>query len=242
MNIIKPDYLGKFYGDCFSEEIYKKLAENKFAPFVLAGERKYFLTKWFDYRRLHFLQATYYFIAVYNVFYKQWYKRTVNVERAPYALITKRDFVESTQRGDFMRCRRFCDRNGLPYDFFIINAIRHKVIDNDERLFFPRPSQICPSDRDEEEHYIRLWNYETKIRYAKDPFLKTPQWVGNPIQIGYENYIVKKIKQKRSAVDLILFNAIYTQQALRIERAFEEFDCSLVLDAMNLRRQQLKTQ
>lgn len=242
MKIIKPDYLGEFYGDNFSEEIYKELSEKKFAPFLLAGENKYYWTKWFDYRRLHFLQATYFFIAVYNVYYQQWYKKTVNVKTAPYALITKKDFLDSKQRGDFMRCRRFCDRCGLPYDFFLCNALRHSLIDTDERLYFPRPSQICPTDRDGEEYYLNLWQSETKIRYAKDPFLKTPQWICSPVQIDYENYIVRKIKQKRSAVDLILFNAIYTQQALRIERAFEEFDRSLVLDAMNLRRQQLKTQ
>lgn len=239
MEVLKPLFLGNFFGGELSEEEYEKLTFGYIPPYLRAGEADYFGTKWFDYRRLHPMQATFYFIHCYQKIYQEWYRRNIDEEESRFHKGTRNNFLQTSERTIWWRCRRFCDKYGIPYEFFIRSSVKRYFGNVEAKLHFPRPQALYTNTRGEEETVIKEWNDDTSLRYSADPYFTTIRWEGSQAQLDYENYIVSKLKTKRSAFDLILSDAVFNHHAIRLERAIVEFGLREVKRAVKTRQAEL---
>lgn len=108
---------------------------------ILEGEVSLFATKWFDYRRLHPVQATYLFAHHYEVAYRRSYAMTRDVVAAEFTKpLRASDLFESADVLSVWRARQACDSIGVPYDFYAHRALEHSV--KNGWRFIPRPNQI----------------------------------------------------------------------------------------------------
>ena len=76
METILPTWLGSFYGSDFSYDDYERITINKFWQ-LTRGTSNAMKSRWFDYQRLHPLQATYYFFDCYLKIANQLSKNTL---------------------------------------------------------------------------------------------------------------------------------------------------------------------
>ncbi len=249
-----PVWLGPYYGSLMSLEDYEILTIKHIAATELKKETELMRKKWFDYRRLHPMQATYYLVECYKLGYKEFIRRNYDADYAEgikkifrVPAISKKDgkplektkmsvedFLLSREKKAFWQMRQMIDEFGMPYDFFIAQAIKwySTEVFRQKCIMPPRPGQIM---KNEEflASAVLAWEEEceNRIQYAKDPIYKTEFFSGRDFQIDYENFLITQINKRRHK-RFALSAAIYEYRTLRIERALLEFDEDLINEAM----------
>lgn len=225
-----PEYL---YGN-LAYEHYEILTIGSIKPADLKVEAGLMQKKWFDYRLMHPLQATYYFFHLYTEAYKNFWRQYIDADRAPYIKPMRKtvDFLDSRQeKGTIWRLRQMVDSCGMRYEFFFKSAFKHqyKMIANG-RVVPPRPSML----KNEELFEKVLLDWEATcsatLQYACSPYYKSANYHNSSMQRSYEDYIIKNIKRKRLP-EYALSYCLFEHGCLRIERALLEFDIRIIDDA-----------
>lgn len=231
------DLFGAFIGADMQFDDCEAIAI-KHAPRKLRDrEAALFGTKWFDYRRLHAVQATYLFVHYYNVAYGDFLRQTRDVNLRFAKAIKGGDvFRQNDGKGHrdrlaFWRLRQRADEYGIRYDFFVRAAMTCFI--EDGWINAPRPSHV-----DSDEIALRVldaWTRDCRerLQWARHPFYSVAQWRGHPDQRAYEDSIVQAILRKPTK-RFGIHAAVYERQALRIERAVMEFAEDDVSDAIAL--------
>jgi hypothetical protein len=107
-------------------------------------ETALFRKKWFDYRYLHPVAATYLYAHHYQVVYRQAFKRHISRDISEHIKVLKdEDLFNCPQRfvADMWRGRQIADAFGAPYNFVIEAGIRH-TLRFWKQKYLPRPGQI----------------------------------------------------------------------------------------------------
>lgn len=219
MNIVNPTWLGTFYGSDLSFDEYEIKTIEDLLP-VSRAESLIINTRWFDYSRLHPLQATYYFVECYRRIISQLSQKYFG--KPIYS--KHKDFLKSREKNGYWMIRHFCDENGFCYPWFIYTMIEYRLNQGQFKNYIPRPQHLRPNE-DELKALKQLWENKFNgelITASIDPYFTTPQWEDMPIQILHEDLIVNQIKKKRIKT-YALSNLIYERKLLREERAVEEF-------------------
>ena len=220
MKIILPTWLGSFYGADFDYIDYETITINKFHPLNL-GNSLAMKSRWFDYQRLHPLQATYYF---YDCFNKISDKLSRKYFGKPQGSKFK-DFTESREKNSFWMLRHFCDLHGFSYLWFLYTMIEYRLQSGEFKNRLPRPQHILKDN--EEEIYVldRMWADRfcgEPLQVSIDPYFRVERWEQNPIQIKHEDYLIGQVKRKRIK-HYALKSLVYDQHLLRFERVLMEF-------------------
>jgi hypothetical protein len=237
-----PKHLEGFHGSNLGSLNYEILSIQNFKHKDVAYEPQLMLTKWFDYRRLHHIQATYYFMKCYMTAYREFIRTSVDAARAPYVrCIKEHDFLEAREKLSFLRLRQMADTLGIPYDFFIGRAMSlHYRMCSPERkkgerqsVYAPRPSHIG-SNEELIGKIITAWERqcEAYMNVAKDPFYKIKNFIGAPDQLAHEAWVIKQIKN-RTHPKFALHNALYKSDTVRIEEAIQHFSQHTLLAAIS---------
>lgn len=224
---------GHFYGSGLDLEHYEILM----VQYVPAKDRKLetqlMETKWFDYRLMHPMEATYYFFQKYKDAYRNFYRKAINHEAAQFVKpVKERDFLQSREAMQFLRLRQAIDALGMRYEFFLNYAFDKKRILANGRPLPPRPAQL----KNEEiltDAYL-AWEDLCKgsLQIACSPHFTASQYRQSSMQVAYENFIVDQIKCRR-VPHYALSTCLYMYDAIRIERALEEFDEQTVRSAVD---------
>lgn len=117
---------------------YKKFEDMGFI------ETELFRKKWFDYRFMHPIQATYYFVHCYEQGHRAAFKRHISRDRAEFIKVMKKsDLFENEPRfvNGVFAARQYADAIGAPYDFFIEAAMRHRLAYWKQK-YLPQPSHL----------------------------------------------------------------------------------------------------
>ena len=137
-------WAGNNYGSQFQPDHYEILTIQKISRKEREGESALMDVKWYDYRLMHPMQATYYLVHLYRKAYRDFIRRSLDAARAPYSQgIKERDFLDSREHMALWRLRRTIDQLGMPYDFFLAFAMKwlHKMI-GDGKVYPPRPAML----------------------------------------------------------------------------------------------------
>ena len=220
MRTILPIWLGSFYGAELSFRELEFRTITNFTEPVLRHEYALYNSKWFDYTRLHPLQATYYFAECYRNVYRRLSKQYFGKDKGGYKYI---NFLESRERSAFWNARMIADAIGCPYPGFIKTAMETRLQSGQFKNRLPRPCHLIYGE--EVEIMKELWLQETfgaVLMVASDPFFSTRRWLGAPEQVRYEDFLVRQV-ERRSTKRFALLTLVYEKQVLRIERAIKEF-------------------
>lgn len=230
-----PEWSCNFYGDGFPHAVYEALTVQYVPKKERQGESMLMQSKWFDYRLMHPMQATYYFMELYDQAYKNFFRKAISMEKAPFVRVIKeKDFLLSRERLSFWRLRRLADQLGMRYDFFLTFAMSHKYrMMAGGRVIPPRPSQIYSDELVDDA--LLAWEElgQSRTQFAQDEYFKIANFNGDIVQKDYEQSIMKAIGLKR-APQYALSVAIYAENAVRIESALQHFPQSVVSEAISL--------
>jgi hypothetical protein len=235
MTQVKPKWIGSFYGSDFSHQDYEILTIQNIAGKVLKPELALMNSKWFDYRRLHPMLATFYFMECYKTAYRGFYRVAVNADIADFVKPIKGDnFLEAREKLSFWKLRQLIDGLGIRYDFFLSHAMRWYAEEcfRRESLYPPRPGHIATNE-DLITSVMIAWEEEIamRIQVAQDDWFRIENFVGVKDQLEYEQFSIAQIRN-RQVKRFSLCSALYINDSVRITEAIKEFGESLVLDAI----------
>ncbi|AWN40475.1 hypothetical protein [Methylobacterium durans] len=188
----------------------------------LVDEREVSSKKWFDYRFLSAIEATQAFHNIYQEIYREMWGRHFDVEKAhlkrgaPLAglLSNGREFNGT------WGARQIADGLGLPYDFFIREAMEAAFRRGVRRP--PRPNQLY------DERNIAVVRERWEERCSSFPMISyLPQYRlesfrGLPAQIEHQDWMVTNLKA-RLASNHAIARACFEQRVLPVDHAEAEF-------------------
>jgi hypothetical protein len=226
----RPLWLGNFFGGSLDFLNYEVLTIQHIPAKDLAKEPTLMQSKWFDYRRLHPMQATYLFMRRYNDAYRAFHRMAVNADAAPFVRAIKgHDFLEAKEKMSFWRLRQRCDELGMRYEFFLGFAMRwmHRLV-GDGRVLAPRPSMLL-NNQELLTDAMLAWEEqcETALQVARDPYFRVSNFMGHDTQRAHEQFVIEQIK-RRKVPHYSLHAAIYLFDAVRVEEALRHFDVSVI--------------
>ena len=222
MNLsVVPYWLEPFFGDVYSQDKLEVLTVAHFGPKLTQPEAELMRLKWFDYRRMHPLKATYYFAHCYSKAYGEFLALAVDRNMRYARGIKEVDFIESREAKSIWKLRQAIDRSGMSYPFFLRFAMNWCFKSLWKRP--PRPSQLL--------HNEELWadaiqayqeSLASSMRFAQDPWYRASMFENHSFQIDYQEFIIAQIKSRKHPY-LALNAALYLEDALRFEAAVSEF-------------------
>lgn len=230
----KPYWLGHYFGGALSLPHYEVLTIQHIPAKERKDEASLMRSKWFDYRRLHPMQATYYFVKCYNDAYRDFTRMAIDAERAPYARgIKGHDFLEAREKLAFWRLRRLCDQFGMPYHFFLSFAMRwlHKMV-GDGKVYAPRPAMLGKNEELIADALL-AWEEqcEVSLQIASDAYYRVSNFTGSDDQLAHEAFVIKQI-QARRVKHYSLHAALYVYDVVRLEEALRQFPQQTVEQAI----------
>lgn len=231
----RPTWLGNFYGGSLGFLNYEVLTIQHIPRKELAVETTLMRTKWFDYRRLHPMQATYFFVKCWTDAYRAFVRRNLDAERAPYMRCVKEvDFLEAKEKLSIWRLRQKLDRLGMRYDFFLMFAMKwfHRFKGADGKIYSPRPSHMSGNDELLSDA-ILAWEEQCAIsmQFARDPYYRVSNFNGSDAQRAHEAFVIDQIK-KRRIPHYSLHAAMYLHDVVRVEEALRHFEERVVRNAI----------
>jgi hypothetical protein len=171
-----------------------------------AKEVPLFKTKWFDYRRDHPLRSTYMFAQAYREAYRYMTAIRFDRDKAKYVKgFSGDDFLNlkgASGKSGFLRARIIADRYGIPYDFWCREAMRYAEDMSWSNM--PRPAQLYSPEMI--NHILVRWEREQSVslRCAEHPFYAPENFVDNPDQQQYQQYLINFIKVPASPMSQAL--------------------------------------
>lgn len=230
MTQVTPTWLGSFFGADLGFLNYEILTIQHIPRKELKEEPALMRTKWFDYRRLHPMQATYYLADCYNRAYGDFMAMCIDRDLKHMRGFKGKDFLNAREKLSFWRLRQLCDRLGIRYDFFMRHAMRWCFKNGWTRA--PRPQHIT-SNEDLITDAMLAWEEEcaAALQVARDPWFLVQNYAGHEDQRAHEQFVVAQIKTRRHP-QYALNAALYVHDVLRIEEAIREFDLWRIHDAI----------
>lgn len=218
MQILLPTWLGSFEGSGLSLEDYELKVLEKIPENVRRRESECMRNRWFDYARLHPMQATYFFAAVFDKVYRENAKRVFAFD-AKY----KPEKLDRKLK-TFWMLRSLCDLNGWEYEWFVRTMITYRLTTGEFKNRLPQPCHLMKQVDEEVESLKTLWAEQSKDRLlaAIDPWFCVRSWTGHVRQRDHEDFVVAQIK-RRVVKHFVIAELVYKRQALRFERAVAEF-------------------
>lgn len=201
---------------------------------LLGQEVELMQTKWFDYRLIHPVKATYLYAAEYSRIFKRYYSEIIDVDKARRKTgFRGRDFWKSKEFSGFWRGRWHADRLGMPYWFFISKAFECLYIRKWKHI--PRPAHLYSEVV--LEFVTQAWaEYaQSAIVFAENPFFRDPQNAHAPIYKNHEHWVGNRIRRssaprfalRQYAVEERMLSKQYVMEAFA-EHHWKDFEHLLV--------------
>lgn len=185
-------------------------------------ERWLMASKWFDYRFMHPVHATYLFTDAYRRVYRQMYASTYDRAKADYVKGIKAEdpfdlAKRNTDRAGLWKARQMADGLCMPYDLYIGIAMTWSLR-KCRKEYLPRPTHLYNFDL--LTAVSDTWkDRQSGILYvAKDERFKNERYQASPIQDAHHEWLLEQVS-KRSNIVYALKGLIFDEQVLPAEKA-----------------------
>lgn len=192
---VKDNPLGTFEGSSLSRESADELAIATIPAKLLGKEAQLFRSKWYDYRRLHPMVATYYFVHCYGEAYRDAMVKSFDCERGIYRKGVKGNFILKKERLSFWRLRQMADGMGIPYRPFLTAAISH-YIDHTGWKNVPRPGHLAAGTAPSAAYEAWESLCKHRLQLPVDPFFTAEGFVGHPYQVECELWLLEQAQRR----------------------------------------------
>ena len=182
------------------------------------GEPDLFQTKWFDYRAIHPVAATYMYADRYAAAVRDIYAQTRDVDDAETITPFEPDDVFNCRELlGFWLARQALDRIGVRYEFALRYAMNRFALRGWH--YFPRPNQLYT-----EELLLDVkdaWNEECKnsLQIAKHERFQTANYIAHPDQIAYQTWIMSQVvtrEHQHRPLSRLLSEKLVTDDVVKI--------------------------
>jgi hypothetical protein len=171
------------------------LALSRVAPPMRAAESMLFTRKWFDYRAMHPVQATYRFAHEYQQAVLRAYARQKDVRTLDKVKgFDVKGLFESRELSAVWRARQAFDAIGCRYEF-ALDSIFKRFCERGWRVF-PRPNQLYAEEivLDVRDAWVRECKAITQL--AKHERFKAENFEAHPDQIAYQAWQIEQVKTR----------------------------------------------
>lgn len=239
-NIPKSEYLDwvqEFYCDNLAFDHYEILTISHIPLKDRKSESELMTTKWFDYRLMHPMYATYLFYHLYTKEYQSFWAKSINHEAAPYIYPFKgegrKDFLKAREALSIWRLRQKADMLGIRYEFFLKTAFNkiHRM-QAGGRVIPPRPSMFNKEDLLAEIHLEWEAMKMASLQIACSPYFRISNFNLSLIQREHEKHILEQIASRRISY-YSLSHCLHELEVVSIESALQRFDSSTIEMAIN---------
>lgn len=219
-----------YFGSKVSPDQCEILAIQHIDHKLLALEQRLYEFKWFDYRPLHPVQATYLFVHQYNRAYGDFMGQNFDMGKRYMAAFKGKDFMLAREKKSFWKLRQTVDELGIRYEFFMRKAMAWYTARGWRQA--PRPQHVA-SNAEMIVEVTNAWAEEcrAKVQFAASSRFTAAEFVGGTDQLAYETFLIDQIKL-RPHPRFALHAALYVYDALRIETALRSFPETVVADAV----------
>lgn len=203
-------------------ERYDALTVEHIPPKYWLKESALCKSKWWDYKIMHPMQATYHFVAAYKEAYKAAYGRREDTEQSRWLKVfAKEDFLEgaASTRTALWLARQKADEIGCPYSFFCSRAMHYA--ERRDWTMLPRPqalysdSPMFESDKTIAQVVEAAWHEKNKIEvvYSTDDFYKIDNYVLNIHQRQHQLALLERVRTAPNKA-LLLSSLIFEHRLL----------------------------
>lgn len=189
--------LHDFFGSDLTEDDMERLALERVNRACLKREADLFATKWFDYRRMHHVKATYLFAEFFRRAIQAAVRRYDDMEKAPFVKGHRGDDILALRKADitgFWKARQAFDERGIPYGVGLAFAMSYCFSYN--RKYTPRPAHLYhPEMLAELEHHWTVMQ-RARIYAACDPWFGLDQYIGHRDQDAHQEWLIRQVEKK----------------------------------------------
>lgn len=215
------------------------LAIQKISPALFKEETSLYQTKWWDYRHLHPVEATYEFANEYLAAYRRVIQRRIESEVAKRIFPVKgmKDIfndAKDIQITGFWKARQMADRIGCPYSFYCSEALLYG--DKRDWAFLPKPTQMYSTQRKFEtdpslvESIAAAWNDKkaNSVVHSSLSQFDLANYNEQRVQIEHQESLVSQIQGKKHKQHLLLAQFVFDTPKLSYDRAVKAFGIEAV--------------
>ena len=188
----------KFFGENLTDKECEVIQLDRFGGGArvfrkhLGLELQLMQTKWYDYRLLHPVVATYLYAYEYDQAYKKYYQMTRDYEVGKFIKGYKgADAWLAKNSGGFIKGRQQADEMGIPYDFYISSAYNFLYIKKWKHI--PRQCHLYAQDVLERIESDWLTYSKSTLVLSKDSFFKDIYNKDRPEYISHQQWLEDRI-------------------------------------------------
>lgn len=181
-------------------------------------ENMLFSSKWFDYRELHVVHATYLFADAYRRAYKEAFARAFDRERAEHVKAHKgsEDIFDLGQKRSadatgYIRARQHADMLGMPYLEYARTAISWAL--RRRRDYMPRPCHLYEYSLLTAIQATWQDRQKGKVFLAEAPIFRNGAYAALPMQDAHHEWILQQAALRANNL-YYLQNALYEADVL----------------------------
>lgn len=159
------------------------------------GEAALMRKRWFDYRGMHPVEATYLYAHFYKEQTLKFYESVIDIRTVENArAFVPDDIFMSRDMTSMWLARRCADQHGLPYPF-VLRFAQDRFFSRTQHSF-PRPNQLYGEEF--EIDLLAAWKEEVarKITYSSQARYKLSAWTGELDQAEHLHFVMEQIKAR----------------------------------------------
>lgn len=205
----------------------------RIAPEHREGEARLMTTRWFDYRDMHPVAATYLFAHFYVEQTRKFYIQNVDIRTVEDArAFTPDDIFMSRDLTSMWLARRAADELGLPYPFVLqfaqsrfLSRLQHR---------FPRPNQLYGEEFEIDVAAAWQERLGCQLTYSTQARYKASAWARQLAQAQHIKFVVQQVKRRPGPHHRILAR-LFNEDVLAAHLIKNQFSQKELLDAERYR-------
>ena len=191
---------------------------------LLSEEASLYSTKWWDYKFLHPLQATYVFAESYKKAIKEAIKRRKCVYRGTNFIGLKDpDFLSCSKRviTGMWKARQQADRLGIEYDYYCDQAMHYA--EERDYTYLPSPSQLYPQKKKKNKKDITMLEHifngyerakKNRLLHAQSSYYKIYAYSSNRYQLEHQRFLLAQIRNRPTMKHILVADLVYEKRLL----------------------------
>ena len=190
-------------------------------------------TRWFDYRDMHPVAATYLFAHFYVEQTRKFYIQNVDIRTVEDArAFAPDDIFMSRDLTSMWLARRAADELGLPYPF-VLQFAQSRFLSR-LQLRFPRPNQLYGEEFEIDVAAAWTERLGCQLTYSTQPRYKASAWARQLSQAQHIKFVVQQVKRRPGPHHRILAR-LFNEDVLAAHLIKNQFSQKELSDAESYR-------
>jgi hypothetical protein len=189
-----------YFGDSLTQDDYDRIALLRIPPAYRELEAQLVTLKWFDYRGIHPVKATYLLAHLFVRAIRDIHAKTKDYLEAKTLVVLDHEDIFNPGATKmpldlpFWRARQEFDRVGVRYDF-ALNFVMNRAAARGWHVY-PRPNQLYSEETVMDVKAAWEKHRLAVFQVAKDPRFELEKFSGHPDQLAYQQWLISECKRR----------------------------------------------